>query len=185
MSKNGETFRELQEFYNDTMEELEYELEELANEQNEGGVSDDEIENAVAAENHKMASAVMKTAVQAVGKCINDTVAAYDGGDDFKGEDTFRKGDHLYISAGAKSYHSVYVGCGKVVYYSKGYDFFPEIKIVPLGFFAKKGKVLVDSSPEAKFTPDVVVRRAMSRLGDNDFKNSESFVKWCLGQKEC
>lgn len=185
MESNGQTFRELQELYNETMEGLEYELEAVVNEQDEFGVSNDEIENAVAAENHKMALAVTKTALQTVGKCINDTIAAYDGGDDFKGEDTFQKGDHLYISAGVKSYHAIYVGCGKVVYYSKGYDFFPEIKIVPLGFFAKKGKVLVDMSPKANFTPDDVVRRAMSRLGDNDFKNSENFVKWCLGEKEC
>ena len=71
MSKNGETFCELQELYNDTVEELEYELEELANEPNEGGVSDDEIENAVAAENHKMASAVMKTASKCGALCTN------------------------------------------------------------------------------------------------------------------
>lgn len=185
MGENGEAFREMQDIYNEAMEMIDHDLENMLGDDYCGGVSDDEVENAVAAENNRIVSTVMKTAVQAVGKCINDTVAAYDGGDEYKGEDSFKKGDRLRIIAGSKSFHAIYVSCGKVIYYSKGYDFFPEVKLVPLGFFAKKGKVEAVKVCGEDFSSEIAVRRAMSRLGDNDFKNSEEFVKWCFGEKEC
>lgn len=183
MSDNGKAFREMREAYNEAMELINYELEEMGNDDNCGGVSDDEVENAVVEENRRIISTVMKTAVQTVGKYINDTVEAYDSGDEFNGADDFHKGDRLVISAGKKSFYSIYIGCGKVIYYSKGYDIFPEVKLVPIGFFAKKGQVRRDS-PAVGFTPEVAVRRAMSRLGDNAFRNGEDFVKWCFGETE-
>ena len=82
MGENGEAFREMQDIYNEAMEMIDHDFENMLGDDYCGGVSDDEVENAVAAENNRIVSAVMKTAVQAVGKCINDTVAAYDGGDD-------------------------------------------------------------------------------------------------------
>lgn len=35
----------------------------------------------------------------------------------------------------------------------------------------------VDSA--AKYSPEQIVERAKSRLGEDEFRNSESFVRWC------
>ena len=104
MGENGEAFREMQDIYNEAMEMIDHDFENMLGDDYCGGVSDDEVENAVAAENNRIVSTVMKTAVQAVGKCINDTVAAYDGGDEYKGEDNFKKGDRLRIIAGGRAF---------------------------------------------------------------------------------
>lgn len=110
MSEKGSAFREMREAYNEAVEVIGYELESMSEDDNCGGVSDDEIENAVAEENHRIVSAVMKTAVQTVGKYINDTVEAYDGGDEFNGADDFHKGDRLVVSSGKKNFYSIYIG---------------------------------------------------------------------------
>ena len=44
MSENGSAFREMREAYNEAMEVIGYELESMSEDDNCGGVSDDEIE---------------------------------------------------------------------------------------------------------------------------------------------
>lgn len=178
--EKGEAFNEMREIYYDAAEEAKRDFDDALEAINGGIAGNSEAEREIAAENFRITSSVVSSAVRFVGKYIEDTAEAYEKYDDYKGEDNFCKGDHLYIS-GAKSYHAIYIGGGKAVHYSKGYDFFPEVKLVPLGYFAKKGKVEADRSAKVKFPPEIVARRAMSKLGDNDFKNSEDFVRWCMG----
>ena len=36
-----------------------------------------------------------------------------------------------------------------------------------------------DTDSAAKYTPEKIVERALSRLGEDEFRSSESFVRWC------
>ena len=178
-------FRDIQELYNESMEEVNEELNCILSEpESECNEADgpEYIESAIAESHNKMLAAAVSDIMGTLGKCIESTVSSYDDDDNYTGRTDFRKGDHLCVSAPLKSYHAIYAGCGKVVYYSKGYELFPEIKVVPLSFFARKGSVFYIEEPSAGYSPDMIVRRAMSRLGDSDFKSSESFVKWCIHQ---
>ena len=176
-------FRDIQNFYNDTMGEVRDELNSIISEpESECNETDgsEYIESAIAESHSKALAAAIGGTMDILGKYIDSTVSAYDNDDNYSGRTDFKKGDHLCVNSMMKSYHAIYAGCGKVVYYSKGYDVFPEIKVVPLGFFAKKGNISVVKDPVGQYSPDMIVRRAMSKLGDNNFKNSESFVKWCI-----
>ena len=179
----GAEFRDIQNFYNDTMAEVGDELNSIINEpESECNEADapEYIESAIAESHSRTLAAAISMTMGILGKHIESVVSAYDIDDDYSGRTDFKKGDHLRVNTPLKSYHAIYAGCGKVVYYSKGYEVFPEIKVVPLSFFAKKGNIFVENTPAANYSPDMIVRRAMSKLGDNNFKNSESFVKWCI-----
>lgn len=181
----ADMFRDIQEFYNESMEEVNEELNCILSEpESECSEADapEYIESAIAESHNKILAAAISDVMGVLGKQIASTVSAYDNDDNYIGRTDFRKGDHLCVNSPLKSYHAIYAGCGKVVYYSKGYELFPEIKVVPLSFFARKGSVSYIEESSAGYSPDMIVRRAMSRLGDSDFKNSESFVKWCIHQ---
>lgn len=176
----ADMFREIQDAYNETMEEIreemEYVLSEPPSDCNETD-GPEYIESGVAEGHCKTLMAVVNGAMGLMGKCINDSVSAYESeesGKKIKGD--FRKGDHLLAG---KKYHGLYVGNGKVVIYSKGYDLFPEIKVVTLEYFAKKGTVRVISG-NAVYSPDAAVKRALSKLGSGEFSGSEEFVNWCV-----
>ena len=178
-------FREIQNFYNETMEEVRDELNSIMNEpESECNETDspEYIESAIAETHNKTLAAAIGEVMNILGKHIESIISDYENDDNYNGRTDFKKGEHLCAGSPFKSYHAIYAGCGKVVCYSKGYEIFPEIKVVPLSFFAKKGSVSSIEEPSANYSPDMIVRRAMSRLGDSDFKNSESFVKWCIHQ---
>lgn len=181
MSEWKNAFCEMQRDYLETMDAIHDEMNEiLSMPDSECSEADapEYIESAIAESHNKTITSVIGGAMAVLGKCIDSTVSAYDSDDDYNGSNDFCKGDHLCVN---KLYHAIYVGFEKVIYYSKGYDLFPEVKVVSLGSFAKKGSISVVKST-AYFPPDAVVRRAMSKLGSSGFKNSESFVKWCKGE---
>ena len=100
-------------------------------------------------------------------------------------EDTYKAGEHLCIERGVYTHHGIYVGGGKVIHYSQGYDAVPEIREVSFKDFAGISKV--DIVPEKdsplRFSADEAVKRAYSRLGERSYNlvynNCENFVRWC------
>ncbi|MGN1305875.1 MAG: lecithin retinol acyltransferase family protein [Oscillospiraceae bacterium] len=100
-------------------------------------------------------------------------------------EDTYKAGEHLRIERGVYTHHGIYVGGGKVIHYSQGYDSVPEIREVSFKEFAGISKV--DIVPERdsplRFSADEAVKRAYSRLGERNYNlvynNCENFVRWC------
>lgn len=180
MSKEwNDFFKEIRTDYYNTMEDINDEINcILSTPDSECNETDDPeyIKSAVADSHGKTIASVMKCAMDMVGKFIEGTVSDFENEDSYSGRTDFNKGDHLCTG----SCHGLYVGCGKVIFYSKGYDFFPEIKITPLGVFAKKGSIKVLDTPSTH-SPDKIIKRAMSQLGKHNFRNSESFVNWCTG----
>lgn len=170
-------FNEIRQDYYDTMEEIHEEMNEILNTPDSECSETDSpecIEAAIAESHNKTFASVVNGVMDVVGKCIESIVADCDNDNNYTGRSDFSKGDHLCVNS---CYHAIYAGCGKVVFYSKGYDLFPEVKLVPLSTFAKKGSISLVSSCNAE-----IVRRAMSRLGKSNYKNSEAFIRWCKGE---
>ncbi|MCM1023618.1 MAG: lecithin retinol acyltransferase family protein [Prevotella sp.] len=100
-------------------------------------------------------------------------------------ERTYKPGDHLKLSRGVYTHHGIYAGDGTVIHYSQGYDEIPEIREVPFSEFAGISKVMLvpESESPLRFSADEAVRRARSRLGEQNYNliynNCENFVRWC------
>jgi hypothetical protein len=95
-------------------------------------------------------------------------------------------GAHLATSRRGYSHHGVYVGCGRVVHYSGlsgGFWQCGPVEEVSLSRFAIGHTVRVVDHPKSLFSPEEIVRRARSRLGENDYRlltnNCEHFCNWC------
>ena len=108
------------------------------------------------------------------------------------------KGDHIRVLRyGIFYHHAIDMGNGKVIQYRgeliKGKN--PEDSMVGIdstsNFLKYAGSNLeVVSYDEEIFTPDEVIRRAKSRLGENKyniiFNNCEHFCYWCkTGNAKC
>lgn len=125
---------------------------------------------------------VSESAIGAIGNCLEAAAALFDKDAKSSEPITFRVGDHLYIRNGLKGYHGIYAGNRTVIFYSKGFDMLPAVRTITFALFAKKGRVTVmpsDVDSTAKYSPEQIVERAKSRLGEDEFQNSESFVRWC------
>ena len=98
----------------------------------------------------------------------------------------FKKGDHLRVDHGPYYHEGVYSGGGCVVHYSE-----PQIgagkenaviRETSLKEFAGGGRVSIDPSTPTTFSPDQIVQRARSRIGESDYhllqNNCEHFVAW-------
>ena len=101
---------------------------------------------------------------------------------------TMSPGDHLRVSRGFYAHHGIYVGEGQVIHYS-GEVFQKTDAVVrrdSLERFAADGMVTIVSYATA-FEPDVVIRNAESRLGENGYallgNNCEHFAVWCKTDK--
>lgn len=176
-SEWNEFFNEIRQDYYDAMEEIRDEVSDILNTPDSECSETDTpecIENAIAESHHKTFASVVNGVMSVIGKCIESIADDCDNDDKYTGSSDFRKGDHLCVNS---CYHAIYAGCGKVIFYSKGYDLFPEVKFVPLSTFAKKGHISLVSSCNAE-----IVKRAMSKLGKSNFRNSEAFIKWCKGE---
>ena len=137
---------------------------------------------AVTAGRVKTLAQVSESAMNAIGNCLDAASSIFNKDSEPAEKVSFKRGDHLYIRKGLKTYHAIYVGDRNIVYYSKGIDMEPQVKKLPFGNFAKKGKVMLvpqDEDISPKYTSEVIVKRALSRLGEDEFRNSESFVQWC------
>ncbi|MGD0504117.1 MAG: lecithin retinol acyltransferase family protein [Steroidobacteraceae bacterium] len=94
-------------------------------------------------------------------------------------------GAHLTTSRWGYSHHGVYVGHGRVVHYSglSGFWQCGPVEEVSLSRFANGHPVRVVDQLEPQYLPEETVRRARSRLGENDYRlltnNCEHFCNWC------
>jgi len=90
---------------------------------------------------------------------------------------TFQKGDHIGVWRGLYSHHGIYDGLGFVYEYD---DFY--VRYAPIEEFADGSKIY-RINDSASYTPDEIIERAMSRMGEEEynllFNNCESFAVWC------
>lgn len=104
------------------------------------------------------------------------------------GEVMIQLGAHLSSGRTGYTHHGIYVGDGKVVHYSglanglsKGNICETTIEKFNLG--RDKITVITHPNPSEYFTPIEIVKRARSRIGENDyniiFNNCEHFATWC------
>jgi Lecithin retinol acyltransferase len=95
-------------------------------------------------------------------------------------------GAHLATSRRGYHHHGVYVGCGRVVHYSglSGFWQCGPVEEVSLSRFANGRPVRVVDHVAPHYSPEEIVRRARSRLGESDYRlltnNCEHFCNWCL-----
>ncbi|MDR2198164.1 MAG: lecithin retinol acyltransferase family protein [Deltaproteobacteria bacterium] len=96
-------------------------------------------------------------------------------------------GEHIRSHRKWKGYwhHGIYVGDAKVInYLEKGVG----VQKTSYDVFTKGDVTERVPHPDAKFTPDEVVKRAKSRLGEDKysliFNNCEHFCNWCVEDEE-
>lgn len=89
------------------------------------------------------------------------------------------RGDHVYYNCGAYSHHGIDCGDGTVIHYTKSQG---NISRISWADFASGMTVFVKEYGQCD-TPDTVVWRAESRLGENAYdlfdNNCEHFATWC------
>jgi hypothetical protein len=95
-------------------------------------------------------------------------------------------GAHLMTSRRGYSHHGIYVGRGSVVHYSGlsgGFWQCGPVEEVSVSRFAIGHAVRIVDHPKSPFSPEEIVRRARSRLGENGYRlltnNCEHFCNWC------
>jgi hypothetical protein len=80
----------------------------------------------------------------------------------------------------------VYIGRGRVVHYSglSGFWQCGPVEEVSLSRFVRGRPLWIIDHRESQYSPEEIVRRARSRLGENDYRlltnNCEHFCNWCL-----
>ena len=95
-------------------------------------------------------------------------------------------GAHLTTSRRGYTHHGVYVGGGRVVHYAgfSGFGQCGPVEEVSLSRFCAGREVRIVNHAAAVFSSEDIVRRARSRLGENDYRlltnNCEHFCNWCL-----
>jgi hypothetical protein len=95
-------------------------------------------------------------------------------------------GAHLTTLRRGYTHHGMYVGDGRVVHYSglSGFWQCGPVEEVSLHRFAIGHRVRIVDHPRSVYSPEEIVRRARSRLGENDYRlltnNCEHFCNWCL-----
>lgn len=95
-------------------------------------------------------------------------------------------GSHVISPRRGYMHHGIYVGDDKVVHYgglARG-QLRGRIEEVSLEQFAYGRSVWIRSSDQLAFSPQEVIRRARSRVGENRYRvlrnNCEHFCEWCL-----
>lgn len=95
-------------------------------------------------------------------------------------------GSHLITSRNGYYHHGIYLGGHQVVHYSglcAGLHAGP-VEVLTLNRFASGKPIWVKSTRQLGFERDEVVRRALSRVGENQYRlltnNCEHFCNWCL-----
>src|SRR5688572_787139 len=94
-------------------------------------------------------------------------------------------GAHIVTPRRAYLHHGIYVGNGNVVHYAGLAHRFRggPVEVIPIDTFTQ-GYSFWMLSGRARFTPEEVVQRAMSRLGEDRYhllrNNCEHFCEWCL-----
>ncbi len=95
------------------------------------------------------------------------------------------RGDQIYVEReflnlqGVYEHHGIDCGDGTVIHYRKGNEI---IERTLIAIFSGGQKIYLRNYPSS-FIPDVVIRRAISRLGEQKynllFNNCEHFTTWC------
>lgn len=100
----------------------------------------------------------------------------------------FAIGSHLKVARMGYSHHGIYLGNGYVIHYAglcEGLKSAP-IEITTLDTFQGKAKKIEVVSYEGIkcFSPEKIIERAMSRLGEDSYhlvtNNCEHFASWCI-----
>jgi hypothetical protein len=95
-------------------------------------------------------------------------------------------GAHLTASRRGYIHHGIYVGHSRVVHYSglSGFWHCGPVEEVPLSRFAFGRPVRIVDHDRSSYSPLEIVRRARSRIGENDYRlltnNCEHFCTWCV-----
>jgi hypothetical protein len=95
-------------------------------------------------------------------------------------------GAHLTTSRRGYNHHGVYVGRGRVVHYAGLSGFWQggPVEEVSLSRFVNGHPMRIVDHFESPYSPEEIVRRARSRLGENDYRlltnNCEHFCNWCV-----
>ncbi len=95
-------------------------------------------------------------------------------------------GAHLTTSRRGYVHHGVYAGQGRVVHYAgiSGFRQFGPVEEVSLSRFAVGRRVRILDHSGLPYSPEEIVRRARSRLGESDYRllsnNCEHFCHWCI-----
>jgi hypothetical protein len=98
-------------------------------------------------------------------------------------------GMHLVTSRLGYLHHGIYVGRGMVVHYAGLCQLLHSgpIEEVTLSQFSKGRAVRVVEHSESKYSPQEIVLRARSRLGENEYhvlrNNCEHFCNWCISDR--
>ncbi|MNP37846.1 NC domain protein [compost metagenome] len=95
-------------------------------------------------------------------------------------------GSHLITSRNGYYHHGIYLGASQVVHYSglcSGLHAGP-VEIIELQRFSSGNSVWIRTAQQVIFQREEVVRRALSRVGENQYRlltnNCEHFCNWCL-----
>jgi hypothetical protein len=95
-------------------------------------------------------------------------------------------GAHIVTRRRGYTHHGIYVGAGKVIHYAglaRGLRSGP-VEEISLSCFAAGRHVGVVFGAPSRFDGREVVRRALSRVGENSYRlltnNCEHFCEWCL-----
>jgi hypothetical protein len=95
-------------------------------------------------------------------------------------------GAHLITSRRGYHHHGLYIGHGRVVHYSglSGFWQCGPVEEVSLSRFVNGRPVRIIDHFDSRYTPEEIVRRARSRLGEDDYRlltnNCEHFCNWCV-----
>ena len=98
-------------------------------------------------------------------------------------------GDHLVSKRRLYTHHGIYIGDNRVVHYSglaQGLQSGP-IVISDMKEFLSGQPCQIRHYKEARFSPEEIKARAISRLGENLyhplFNNCEHFAEWCISKR--
>ena len=95
-------------------------------------------------------------------------------------------GTHLVTSRRGYVHHGIYVGGGMVVHYAGLSRFLRSgpVEEVTMSRFSMGRAVRIIEYRESKYSPQEIVVRARSRLGENEYQvlrnNCEHFCNWCI-----
>jgi lecithin:retinol acyltransferase len=95
-------------------------------------------------------------------------------------------GAHVITLRRRYTHHGIHVGQGRIVQYAgymHGLRSGP-VEEISLATFTRGHPLLIRSRGPARFDAEEVVRRARSRMGENDYNlltnNCEHFCEWCV-----
>lgn len=106
---------------------------------------------------------------------VGDSISSYSVAEARK---VLRKGDHIKCNRSVYSHHGIYAGEGEVIAYDGSV-----VQICSLREFADGDSIVRVEDEKAAYSPEEIVRRARSRLGESEYNllwnNCENFATWC------